>query len=90
MGSKTDVLSFDELARFHGLSLMKRDEDNYASENTQLANDFFEAGQKSKQDEVDELQKRIDAALEQLELLHFMKTTNSNNAIKILKGEQTK
>ena len=55
MSSKTDVLSFDELARFHGLSLMKWDEDNYASENTELAKDFFEAGQQSKQDEVDEL-----------------------------------
>ena len=58
--NKTEVLSFDELARFHGLSLMKWDEDNYASENTQLANDFFEAGQQSKQAEIDELQKMID------------------------------
>ena len=94
MSSKTEVLSFDELARFHGLSLMKWDEDNYASENTQLANDFFEAGQKSKQGEVDklqteveELQKRIDDALKELELIHFYKTQNSNNAIEILKGE---
>ena len=55
MSNKTDVLSFDELARFHGLSLMKWDEDNYASENTQLAKDFFEAGQQSKQAEIDEL-----------------------------------
>lgn len=87
MCSKTDVLSFDELARFHGLSLMKWDEDNYASENTQLANDFFEAGQQSKQAEVDELKKRIDMALKELEYIHFYKTQNSNNAIKILKGE---
>ena len=90
MCNKTDVLSFDELARFHGLSLMKWDEDNYASENTQLANDFFEAGQKSKQDEVDRLQKRIDDALKELEPIHFYKTQNSDNAIKILKGEETK
>ena len=55
MSNKTDVLSFDELARFHGLSLMKWDEDNYVSENTELAKDFFEAGQQSKQDEIDEL-----------------------------------
>ena len=54
MSNKTDFLSFDELARFHGLSLMKWDEDNYVSENTQLAKDFFEAGQQSKQVEVDE------------------------------------
>ena len=32
MSNKTDVLSFDELARFYGLSLMTWDEDNYASE----------------------------------------------------------
>ena len=63
MSSKTDVLSFDELARFHGLSLMKWDEDNYVSENTELAKDFFEAGQKSKQDEIDELQKNFNNAL---------------------------
>ena len=115
---KTEILSFDELARFHGLSLMKWDEDNYASENTQLANDFFEAGQQSKQDEIDELkmgnhnlsvmvaeaesyseywkyerdklQKRIDMALKELEYIHFYKTQNSDNAIKILKGEETK
>ena len=55
MSNKTGVLSFDELARFHGLSLMKWDEDNYVSENTQLAKDFFEAGQQSKQAEIDEL-----------------------------------
>ena len=53
--NEPEILSFDELARFHGLSLMKWDEDNYASENTELAKDFFEAGQQSKQDEVDEL-----------------------------------
>ena len=61
MSNKTDVLSFDELARFHGLSLMKWDEDNYASENTELAKDFFEAGQQSKQSEIDVLQNKYDA-----------------------------
>ena len=55
MSNKTEILSFDELARFHGLSLMKWDEDNYVSENTELAKDFFEAGQQSKQAEIDEL-----------------------------------
>lgn len=73
---------------------------------------FYEAGQKSKQAEVDELQmklsedsrilhnvidierkkceelqKRIDEALKELEYIHFYKTQNSNNAIKILKGD---
>ena len=67
-GNKTEVLSFDELARFHGLSLMKWDEDNYASENTELAKDFFEAGQQSKQAEIDELQKRIDEISNHVEI----------------------
>lgn len=73
--------------------------------------DAFEAGQQSKQAEVDELQlklsedsrvlhnvidierrkceelqKRIDEALKELEYIHFYKTQNSNDAIKILKG----
>ena len=37
----------------------------------------------------DELQKRIDEALKELEYIHFYKTQNSNNAIKILKGDQS-
>ena len=95
MSSKTEVLSFDELARFHGLSLMKWDEDNYASENTQLANDFFEAGQKSKQGEVDKLQteidelkKRIESAMEQLEYSEHV--DSALQALEILKGEEAK
>lgn len=35
----------------------------------------------------EELQKRIDEALKELEYIHFYKTQNSNNAIKILKGD---
>ena len=35
-----------------------------------------------------ELQKRIDDALKELELLNYFRTGNSDNAIKILKGEQ--
>ena len=68
MSNKTDFLSFDELARFHGLSLMKWDEDNYASENTELAKDFFEAGQQFRQDEVNHLQKRIDEISNHVEI----------------------
>lgn len=48
----------------------------------------FEAGQQSKQAEVDELQKRIDGALKELELLNYYRTGNSDNAINILKGDQ--
>ena len=55
--------SFDELAKYHSLSLMRWDEDFYASENTQLAKAFYEAGQQSKQAEIDELQKRIDGLI---------------------------
>ena len=40
--------------------------------------------------QVDELQNRIDDALKELEYIHFYKTQNSDNAIKILKGEETK
>ena len=40
--------------------------------------------------ERDKLQKRIDMALKELEYIHFYKTQNSDNAIKILKGEETK
>ena len=85
MSNKTDVLSFDELARFHGLSLMKWDEDNYASENTQLANDFFEAGQQSKQAEIEELKKRIESAMELLEYNEYV--DSALQALEILKGE---
>ena len=67
-GNKIEVLSFDELVRFHNLSLTKWDEDNYASENTQLANDFFEAGRQSKQAEIDHLQKRIDEIINHMEI----------------------
>ena len=88
MSNKTDVLSFDELARFHGLSLMKWDEDNYASENTQLANDFFEAGQQSKQAEIEELKKRIESAMELLEYNEYV--DSALQALEILKGEETK
>ena len=47
----------------------------------------YEAGQQSKQAEIDALQKRIDGALKELEDIYFYKTQNSNTAIKILKGE---
>lgn len=42
----------------------------------------------TQQQKIDELQKRIDDALKELELLNYFRTGNSDNAIKILKGEQ--
>ena len=86
MSNKTEVLSFDELARFHGLSLMKWDEDNYASENTELAKDFFQAGQQTKQTEIDELKKRIESAMELLEYNEYV--DSALQALEILKGDQ--
>lgn len=62
-----DVLSFEDLARMNSLSLMKWDSSNYASENTQLAQDFYREGQQSKQAEVDALRKRIDDAMSLLQ-----------------------
>ena len=69
--------SFDEW--FSGYENLQCDKD--------ACEDAFEAGQQSKQAEVDELQKRIGDALKELECIHFYKTQNSNNAIKILKGD---
>ena len=82
---------FVSLAKYNGLSLMMWDSENYASENTKLASDFYKAGAKSQQQKIDELQKRIDDALSALEsdaigfsgLVH-----NYNKAEKILKGEE--
>lgn len=79
--NKTEVLSFDEWLDTTKLR-------GYVDENSLEAS--WEAGQQSKQSEIDELQKRIDDALKELECIHFYKTQNSNNAIKILKGEYTK
>jgi len=54
-------------------------------------NEAYADGQKSMRKMIksneDELQKRIDEALKELEYIHFYKTQNSNNAIKILKGD---
>lgn len=52
-------MSFEDLAKHHSLSLMKWDEDYYASENTQLANEFYLAGQQSKQEEIDRLVREL-------------------------------
>ena len=95
--------SFDEWINENGF--------NFRPEQYDLYKYLYEAGQQSKQAEVDELQlklsedsrvlhnvidierkkceglrKRIDDALKELEYIHFYKTQNSDNAIKILKG----
>ena len=62
------MMNFDELAKYHSLSLMRWDEDFYASENTQLAKAFYEAGKQSKQAEIDELRKNFNNALKTIEI----------------------
>ena len=57
-------MNFDELAKYHSLSLMRWDEDFYASENTQLAKAFYEAGQQSLQAEIDELNLKINRLID--------------------------
>ena len=88
MSNKTEVLSFDAWAKFQGLPLEKDDNGLYINRHTHYARKGLEA--KPEKAEIDELQKRIDDALKELEYIHFYKTQNSDNAIKILKGEQTK
>ena len=56
----------------HNLSVMTAEAESYS--------DYWKY-------ELDKLQKRIEDALKELEYIHFYKTQNSNNAIKILKGD---
>ena len=70
MGSKTEVLSFDI--------------DEYNYHECQVHNHGFYLGEQSKQDEVDELKKRIDEAWRWCEKGCILK------AMAILKGEETK
>ena len=78
MSSKTDVLSFDNWY----VEAKKLNNDGFS------AKDFFEAGQKSKQDEIDELQKRIESAMELLEYNEYV--DSALQALEILKGEEIK
>lgn len=78
-------MNFDELAKYHSLSLMRWDEDFYASENTQLAKAFYEAGQQSKQAEIDKLQKRIDDTVALLEYNEYV--DSPLQALEVLKGD---
>ena len=104
--NKTEILGFEDSWK----------ENRHVCESTKnLAKVMYLDGQKSKQSEIedlqkrvkelelinfdselhfdaakehiDDLQKRIEDALKELEYIHFYKTQNSDNAIKILKGE---
>ena len=52
MSNKTEILSFDEWINGNGF--------NFRPEQYDLYKFLYEAGQQSKQDEIDELQKRVD------------------------------
>lgn len=81
--------SFDELLKHHGLSSLRWDSDNYANANTQLASEFYKAGVASCQAEVDELQKRIDLAIERIDIFYMtngMSNLTHDEIYGILKG----
>ena len=85
MSNKTEILSFDEWINSNGF--------NFRPEQYDLYKFLYEAGQQSKQDEVDHLQKRIDDAvncLEQNKPSLKMGYKHAINALSILKGEETK
>lgn len=63
--NKTEVLSFDDWAKFQGLPLEKDENGLYVNRHTHYARKGWEA--KPKQAEVDELQKRV----KELELINF-------------------
>ena len=99
MSNKTEVLSFDDTLNKHKRllteSLVNFDEGQRVRKimldidsNSADYEYYFQSGQQSKQSEIDELKKRINLALKELEYIHFYRTQNSDNAIKILKGEK--
>ena len=73
MSNKTEVLSFDEWINGNGF--------NFRPEQYDLYKFLYESGQQSKQDEVDELHKRIDEAWIWCEKGCILK------AMEILKGD---
>lgn len=74
MSSKTEILSFDEWYK----EAKKLNDDGFS------AKDFFEAGQQSNQVKVDELQKRIDRAVEHIE--DYYGVVGLSVVVDILKG----
>ena len=86
MSSKTEVLSFDDWARFQGLPLEKDDNGLYVNRHTHYARKGWEA--KPEKAEVDELKKRIESAMEILEYNEY--DDSALQALEILKGEETK
>lgn len=73
--------SFDEWWKTESLNTF-----DYPKE---AAESGFEAGQQSKQAEVDELRKRIDEALDCLNNLSWASEIDVGNVSKVLKGDQS-
>ena len=100
--NETEILSFDgfeskEQKDFESFMMRYKQEFRdfkkvgdftYSNILTSIAYDSYLAGQKSKQDEIDELQKRIESAMEMLEYNEYV--DSALQALEILKGEETK
>ena len=100
--SKQDEIDELKMAN-HNLSVMTAEAESYSDywkceldklqkrvNELELINFDSELHFDAAKEHIDSLQKRIEDALKELEYIHFYKTQNSDNAIKILKGEQTK
>lgn len=97
MSNKTEVLSFDDWAKFQGLPLEKDDNGLYVNRHTHYARKGWEA--KPEKAEIDELQKRIDEISNHVEINYdenrdddsFSYWSGYNQALRelfeILKGE---
>ena len=86
MSSKTYFLSFDDWAKFQGLPLEKDENGLYIDRHTHYARKGWEA--KPEKHEVDELQKRIDMAIEHIE--DYYGVVGLSMVVDILNGEETK
>lgn len=99
MSSKTEILTFDDAINNHKKvlteSLVNFNEGHRVRKilldvdsNSADYEYYFLSGQQSKQDEIDELQKRIESAMEMLEYNEYV--DSALQALEILKGEETK
>ena len=77
-------MSFNKWKDEYGLEF----EPNYSKETESDCNAAFKAGQQSKQNEVDRLQKRIDRAVGHIE--DYYGVVELSMIVDILKGEETK
>lgn len=79
------LVQFNKWADHEGLSLRMSGEFDHSNKDTHMAYLGYVEGQQSKQAEVDELQKRVDEAIELLEYNEY--ADSPLQALNILKGE---